>query len=122
MSLIHPLKQFPQGIPKMEETSIFASLSIKKPRGRSIIVKEEEGTTVESVKGFKVNFLGFDEKNNQFTTNWSEVHGTHVSGEEGSKFEGFGMTNINIDVNTGYIPKVDISIVSKFALFDKRAF
>ena len=111
MALIDPLKAFDGGIPKMEETNIYVNLRVK-TRGRSIIEdKEGGGLTIESrkgVEGVEVNFLGFDEKTKAFTTNWSEISGPHTSGNEP---EGFGITSINIDVNTSYIPKVTISFV-----------
>lgn len=107
MSLIDPLKAFSDGIPKMEETSIYASLTIGK-RGRSIIEISQKGITTESETDKKVNFLGFDEKTQSYTTNWSEIPGNHIVGQE---LEGFGMKSINIEVNASYIPKVTIEFV-----------
>ncbi|PCI28714.1 hypothetical protein COB55_03540 [Candidatus Wolfebacteria bacterium] len=110
MPLIDPLSSFPNSVPQMENTSIFVSLTIKE-RGRSIITLSQTGLQVDKKVGTEVNFLGFDVTTGQYSTKWSELTGPHISGDEGSKFEGFGMTNINIKTNTSYIPSVDITFI-----------
>jgi hypothetical protein len=97
------------GIPKYEDMYIFAELTAES-KGRTTIIK---GQDTSSTSPKKINFLGNnqdDDKNNpnylNFTTNYYDG-----STGNGMNYEGFGIDNIKITINSSFVPQIDIKFV-----------
>ena len=97
------------GIPQYQDMYIFAELTAKS-KGRTIIINGNTNSTSSKT----INFIGNNQDNENpdnpnylnFTTNYydgSTAGGTH--------YEGFGMDNIKITINSSFIPQVNIRFV-----------
>lgn len=112
VQLIDPLEQatslqLPTAAPKMEQLFIFAEL-VAYRRQRSIFRDNGQGqiTLSSEFRDEDVNFLGFDNNDEKFTTRWTRNYdGT------GTLEEGFGMTDISISIPASFIPQVTIEFV-----------
>ena len=95
-------------VSQSQDMYIFAELTAIS-KGRTVVVNGN--ATSESSK--KINFIGNnqnDDVNNpnylNFTTNYYDG-----SNPDGQYYEGFGITNIKVVVNSSYVPQVDIQFV-----------
>jgi len=115
---------FTNGMPSYEKMFTYVKLTAK--RRHNTILKNltfESGfNSIENIDGTTViSFLGEnqkDPKNLNYTTNWYE--GSTATGEK--QYEGFGITNIKILVNSSYIPQIDIDFldVRGVAFFNQK--
>ena len=111
------------GIPQYQDMYISAELIAIK-RGRTVLSTNINGSFTkfheksDNTSSMKVSFLGENQKQDQFTTNWYEGS----VGDEMTQFEGFGIGNINILVNSSYIPQIDIEFIDVrgFAFFNRE--
>lgn len=98
------------GIGSYEDLTIFAELKAIR-KSRSILI--DDGVALKTQSSFnndsvKINLMGFDqseENNYQHTTKWSENY--NINPTE-TKYEGFGITNIKVLINSSYVPTVTI--------------
>lgn len=96
-------------IPQYQDMHIFAEL-IAKSKSRTVVIINKETTSTDSET---VNFIGNNqdiENNNpnlsNFTTNYYD--GSTAGGKQ---FEGFGINNIKIKINSSFIPQIDIQFI-----------
>ena len=97
------------GIPQYQDMYIFAELTAKS-KGRTIIIDGNTNSTTSK----KINFLGNNQDNESannpnylnFTTNYYEG-----STGNATHYEGFGISNIKIVINSSFIPQVNIQFV-----------
>ena len=102
-------KSVVNGIPQYQDMYIFAEL-VAESKGRTVIIDGNTSSTTSK----KLNFIGNDQtdenENNpnrlNFTTNYYDG-----SNGEGEYYEGFGMNDIKIVVNSSFIPQVDIQFI-----------
>ena len=111
-------------IPKYENMFIYVDL-IAERRGRTVLTTTgvsssnvTESTTDETVK---INFMGFNQNKgfneNSFTTKFYD------DGDPSSiQHESFGITNIDITVNSSYVPQINIEFtdVRGLSFFNKK--
>lgn len=98
------------GIPDLSKMQLFVELTAQRREG-SVLVSSGAGTTSTTTLNaqdgdIKINMMGFDQKTGQYSTRWSRNYG-----DTQTNFEGFGITDININVNSSYVPTVDIEFV-----------
>ena len=93
--------------PDYENMVIYAELSGTRRGHSEIILSSNNGTTTNSTDSFTIGFLGYDNNTNQYTTNWSN----NIQTSETTQFEGLGITDIKIKMNSSYIPQVNITLV-----------
>ena len=93
------------GIPQYQDMYIFAELTAKS-KGRTVIINGNTSSTTSK----SINFIGNNQNSDDpnylnFTTNYYDgsTSGTH--------YEGFGINNIKIVVNSSFIPQVDIQFI-----------
>lgn len=102
------------GIPQYQDMYIFAELKAVR-KGRTVLVTTGNNKYSVEPTGFenttKINLLGINqtEKNPNFlnfTTNYYD-------GSSGSEvqYEGFGMTSIQVTINSSFIPQVNVQFV-----------
>ncbi len=106
------------GIPQYQDMYIFAELRAER-RGRSVLVTTEgtnnytvENTGLENT--VNVNFLGINQNENESTNpNFLKFTTNYYDGSNGDKiqYEGFGITNIKVTINSSFIPQVNIQFV-----------
>ncbi len=104
------------GIPQYQDMFIFAELTAKS-RGRTVIETNNNGlfslSQDSTNQDIVVNFLGNNQDNTapnpnyrNFTTNWYDG-----STGERRQTEGFGISSINVVINSSYIPQVNIQFI-----------
>lgn len=99
------------GIPDLSKMHLFVELTAKRREG-SVLVSSGVGTSNSSTtlnggnNDLSVNMMGFDKEKGTYTTKWSQNYS-----ENKVNHEGFGITDININVNSSYVPTVDIEFV-----------
>jgi len=109
-----------------EDLYVYASL-VAKTKGKSFLTEKETGDfDLDNVNVSSVDMAvqdSYQEKNpkdggtikRQFlTTNWTEIGGSQTKGGEtadAGDLEGFGITNIDIEIKGSYIPKVVVDFV-----------
>lgn len=94
--------------PDYSDMFIFAELTAKR-RKASIIDTEGVGkkrTLSDANDATVINMMGFDNETGSYTTRW-----TNNIGENRTPYEGFGMTKIDISMNSSYVPQIDIEFV-----------
>ncbi len=108
----------PYQVVEHEDLYIYASL-VAKTKGRSFLTEDAKGnTTQENINISTVDMVVSDTatdngKKRQFlTTAWSDIGGSQLddAGTRGD-VEGFGITNIDIEIKGSYIPRVVIDFV-----------
>jgi murein DD-endopeptidase MepM/ murein hydrolase activator NlpD len=100
-------ENMPNSIANYEDMYIEASLTASR-KSRSVL---QTTVGINNEEKVTVNFLGFNQnKNNSnylnFTSNYYD--GSNPDGED---YESFGITSINIDINSSFIPVVKIQFV-----------
>lgn len=98
------------GMPDHSKMYLFVELTAKR-RGGSILVTDGVGSTSNRVlrdenDAININMMGFDQNSKKYTTRWSK----NANNNE-TNFEGFGITEININTTSSYVPVVDIEFV-----------
>jgi len=108
----------PHQVVEHEDLYIYASL-VAKTKGRSFITEGTNGgTTQDNINISTVDMVISDTatdngKKRQFlTTAWSDIGGSQIddAGTRGD-VEGFGITNIDIEIKGSYIPRVVVDFV-----------
>ena len=99
--------EFVNGIPQYQDMYIFAELTAES-KGRTVL---EIGGKSTSSNPMEINLLGNNQdKDNpnylRFTTNYYD-------GSTGNRiqYESFGISNINVKINSSYVPQVNIQFV-----------
>lgn len=111
-------------IPQYQDMYIFAELTAKQ-NGRSIFITTEEGTFSSerySQDNVTINFLGVNQDINspdfkRMTTNWYD--GSTKTSEQ---YEGFGISRIDVVINSSFIPQVNIEFIDikGYAFFNQN--
>lgn len=93
--------------PDYSDMFIFAELTAIR-RASSIITTNGAGKRSLDIgnEAVKINLMGFDKETGQYTTRWTENIGGAVT-----PFEGFGMVSLKMDINSSYVPIVEIEFV-----------
>jgi len=96
------------GIPQYQDMYIFAELTAES-KGRTVITTSGNASTTQSDP---INFLGPDQ-NEENNPNYLNFTTNYYDGSTGNRthYEGFGITNIKIVINSSFIPQVDIQFV-----------
>jgi hypothetical protein len=97
------------GIPQYENMYIFAELTAKS-KERTVIIDNNVSSTKSKPP---INFIGNNQDNEtndpnhlNFTTNYYDG-----SNPDGQHYEGFGINNIKITINSSFIPQVNIQFI-----------
>ena len=104
------------GIPQYQDMYIVAELTAVQ-RGRTILSTDvATDITKQDIRGFEkdkyVSFMGQNQDRdneahfNQFTTNWYDG-----STQTDKTYEGFGINSIDVEINSSYIPQINIEFV-----------
>ena len=100
-------------IPQYQDMHIFAELTAQR-KGRTVLAISSKGTSIQDNgmnSDMTVNFMG----NNQDpeNPNFKKFTTNYYDGSSGDRthFEGFGITNIKVAINSSYIPQVNIEFV-----------
>lgn len=117
---IDPTLQELAGNTTYENLNIYVDLKAQR-RGYTTINKDTDD--IRTVASGKFNLLGFkkDNGNNRvFTTEYTEVYRNETNSK--GFYEGFGITNISIEVNASYVPvvKIDFIDVKGMSFFNKK--
>ena len=108
----------PNQVVEHEDLYIYASL-VAKTKGRSFLTEGTNGdTSQENINISTVDMVVSDtatsngKKREFLTTAWSDIGGSQMD-DAGSRgdVEGFGITNIDIEIKGSYVPKVVIDFV-----------
>ncbi len=95
-----------EGMPDISSMYIFAELKAQRRSSSTLVSNGTGRVDVNSNnEDIKVNFMGVDSATNSLTTKWTR------NNDESQNEEGFGIQNININVNSSYVPVVDIEFV-----------
>jgi N-acetylmuramoyl-L-alanine amidase len=122
MAFIDPTKENLTGNTNYENLYIYVNFKAQR-RGFTIINADTSITTTTSKAD--VNLLGYkqnlkqDLKNKVFTTDYTEVYRNETKTD--GYYEGFGITNISIEVNSSYVPvvKIDFVDIKGMSFFNK---
>lgn len=105
----------PIGTPQYQDMHIFAELTAIPRKRTTIGVDGNQGTgkilTITNTNGSyskTVNFLGSNQNENFNENNFTTNYYDGSIGNDEIKFEGFGITKIKIDINSSFIPQVNI--------------
>ena len=112
-------------IPQYQDMYINVDL-VAERRGRSVIAITSQGEITSRQTGLentvRVNMMGFNQNPDdpnymKYTTNWYDD-----GNEESIQHEGFGITNIEIETNSSYIPKINIEFtdIRGLSFFNKK--
>jgi hypothetical protein len=97
-------------VPDYENMFIFVELTAER-RGRSVLVTSGDGSFSTMKTGLEdnvfINMLGFDKNKQAFTTN---TYNGSIPDDQ-IQYEGFGMSNIKVVINSSYIPQVSIEFI-----------
>ncbi len=98
------------GMPDYSKMYLFVELTAKR-RGGSVLVSQSVGSSTSKIlqdetDAININMMGFDQDTGNYTTRWSRNFSDNQK-----NYEGFGITEININTNSSYVPIVDIEFV-----------
>lgn len=101
-------REFVNGIPQYQDMYIFAEL-IAYGKSRTVIMN----SSVTSEKSKTINLLGNNQDDTNNNPNYLNFTTNYYDGSTGNRtqYEGFGINNIKITVNSSQIPQVDIQFV-----------
>ncbi len=110
--LVDPNKEYisslPNAIPQYQDMYIFAELTAQ-GRGRTVLETNGKGIYSKNSNSLnsteKINFLGVNNEGS-FTTNYYDG-----STGNNTQYEGFGIGNIKISINSSFIPQVNIQFI-----------
>lgn len=98
------------GTPDYSKMYLFVELTAKRRSGSAIVIQSAGSTTNKTLENqddaISINMMGFDQDSGKYTTRWSRN-----LRDNNTNFEGFGITEININTNSSYVPVVDIEFV-----------
>jgi len=99
---------FVNGIPQYQDMFIFVELTAES-KGRTVL--ESSGIGDSSSDSIKISLMGVNLNENDpnymnFTTNYYDG-----STGESMLYEGFGISHINININSSYVPQVKIQFI-----------
>jgi len=96
------------GIPDYEDMYIFAELTAQS-KSRTVIINSD----VKSTSSKKVNFIGNNQDETGDNPNYLNFTTNYYDGSTGNNthYEGFGINNIKIVINSSFIPQVSIQFV-----------
>ena len=100
------------GIPQYQDMYIFAELTAKS-KGRTLIIVGENSNTT-STNSETINFIGNNQDNeNENNPNYLNFTTNYYDGSTGNAthYEGFGINNIKIIINSSFIPQVNIQFI-----------
>lgn len=120
MSFIDPTKVELAGNTNYENLNIYVDLKAER-RSRTII--NNDTNEAQSIASGTFNLMGYKKNadgSKVFTTEYTNIY--RNSTNESGYFEGFGITNISIEVNASYVPTVNIEFVDikGMAFFNKK--
>lgn len=96
------------GLPDYSKMFIFVELLAT--RRESTILNKKGSQTIGNVEkvfdDLTVSMLGYDPDTQKFTSRWTDRRSI-----VGKQYEGFGISNIDIVVNSSYIPQVEIEFI-----------
>ena len=100
------------GIPQYQDMYVFAELTAKS-KGRTVII---DGNTNNpyNTSTKTINFIGNNQDNEDLNNpNYLNFTTNYYDGSTGGKthYEGFGINNIKIVINSSFIPQVDIQFI-----------
>ncbi len=100
------------GIPQYQDLYIFAELTASR-RARTVLTTTSNGTVhnTSTDNSITVNFMGNNQNINspnylKFTTDWYDG-----SSGDNIQYEGFGISNIKVIINSSFIPQVNIDFI-----------
>lgn len=98
-------------VPQYQDMYIFAELKATR-KGRTVIINNKVSDEFSADFG-TVNFIGNNQDNSADNPNYLNFTTNYYDGSVGNKtqYEGFGITNIKMQINSSYIPKVRIQFV-----------
>jgi len=120
MAFIDPTEQNLTGNTNYEKLNIYVDLTAQRRGFTSVNSDNNEITEIASgnfnLMGYKSNTNGFK----LFTTEYSEQYNNDTDTKGFG--EGFGITNISIEVNSSYVPtvKIDFVDIKGMAFFNRR--
>jgi len=97
-------------VPQYQDMYIFAELKATR-KGRTVIINNK--VSDEFTDFGTVNFIGVNQDDSAENPNYLNFTTNYYDGSVGNKtqYEGFGITNIKMQTNSSYIPKVNIQFV-----------
>lgn len=94
-----------------EDLYTYVSLSTK-TKGRTFLTQKEDGNIEIEALDLKSDDLVASKNRNYLGTDWTEIGGSQISTAPiQGDLEGFGITNIDIEIKSSFIPKVTIDFV-----------
>lgn len=108
--VISELPQFMNGTPDYEKMHLFVELTAER-KARTVLRTTSTGTFKDKTgfeEDIRISMMGYDQskENTEHTTRWT--NNTSISGDN---YEGFGITKIDINTNSSFIPKVNIEFI-----------
>jgi hypothetical protein len=109
---------FVNGIPQYQDMYIFAELTAES-RGRTVVMTTGNGeNSIGTIQtGLEVdrnvNFMGVNQNNDVNNPNYLKFTTNYYDGSTGTRiqYEGFGIAEIKILVNSSYVPQVNVQFV-----------
>ena len=102
-------------IPQYQDMHIFAELTAQR-KGRTVLAINSQGTSIQDNgmnSDMVVNFMGNNQDTENPNPNFGKFTTNYYDGSTGDRthFEGFGISNIKVVINSSYIPQVNIEFV-----------
>jgi len=99
---------FINGIPQYQDMYIFAELTAES-KGRSVIINGKGSNTTSK----PINLMGNNQDNSTDNPNYLNFTTNYYDGSTGTRmqYEGFGISNIKIVINSSFVPQVNIQFV-----------
>jgi len=105
-----------RGIPDFEKSNIFVELKTVR-RGATVLSKTGKGSgSIENVfDEVVISMLGYDQETGKYTTDYTKMYDRKIV-----QYEGFGISRIEVNIDTSYVPKVNIEFtdVKGLSLFN----
>ena len=110
MLLLDPSGAIPMDSVDQEDLLIYATLTAR-VRNKSLVIDNEEEslTTINFIKGKDTSPGQAPVGTSFLTTNWTDIGS--IDSKLGEDLETFGMTNIDINFNSGFVPIITIDFV-----------
>ena len=110
MLLLDPAGAIPMDSVEQEDLLIYATLTAR-VRNKSLVIDNEEEslTTINFIKGKDTSPGQAPVGTSFLTTNWTDIGS--IDSKLGEDLETFGMTNIDINFNSGFVPIITIDFV-----------
>lgn len=114
MAFIDPTDNNLSGVTNYEKLNIYVDLKAQR-RGNTVINNDSNKIVTDTIASGIFNMMGYenikkdDRSTKIFTTKYSEIY--NKDSKINGYYEGFGITNISIEVNSSYVPTVKIDFV-----------